>query len=763
MLLPLYRLADRLGRVAVKSGIRFGESVRGRGRQAGDFGAVRANSKSAAGSTALAPGSTAPAGGFTLTARQMPVVALILLANAAVVIAATLAVEHLYWPSQAAAPTAVAVVAPPLTPPPVTVDPPGTPDSNNTIQIASIGVNVNPAPAGPTVTAPPNPLTVGGTIYYAYRHGGFTNLWAQVLGRPNPVRLTAGPWDDRDPAISPDGTRLAFASHREGSWNLYILDLTTGNIQRLTSGSNYKGNPKWSPDGQYLVFELYRNDNLDIAIIGAKGGNIIPLTADPAADYDPAWSPNGRQIVWVSVRSGNPELWTMSLDHPDERQYVQLTHAPGMQVANPAFSRNGDVVVYTDMASPYGVIWGHSATDPNAPAFEAGQGDYPTWSPEGSSLASVVVQESGPDYVLAAPLSQHGLSQIAFRAQAGHITGLAWSGVALPDRLPQSLAQLSQVSDAPLWNDVISGTLPAGSDPPYALVPLPNVTASDARLSERVSEAYVGLRVTTARAVGWDFLNTLDNALVGLDAPPPPSLDFNSWLKTGRAFDFAQAAEQFGWVKLTREDLGFHTYWRVWLLAAVQDGSQGEPLRQLPWNLAARYSGRPQPYDAGGEYASVLPPGYYVDFTMLADDYGWSRVPAESNWRQFYPGIMYWRFEHRDGLDWLAAMREVYSADAVATRTPVPSPTDTPTITQTPTPTMTWTRLPTRTPTVTPTRWPTITLSPSATHWPTITLTPSRTPRPTPTPKGTWYTATPPETPTETPPFPVDTGATSQP
>src|SRR5215510_3224439 len=88
----------------------------------------------------------------------------------------------------------------------------------------------------------------------------------------------------------------------------------------------------------------------------------------------------------------------------------------------------------------------------------------------------------------------------------------------------------------------------------------------------------------------------------------------------------------------------FHTFWRVWLLAAVQDGSEGEPLRAAPWNLAARYSGRPQPYDAGGEYAGVLPPGYFVDFTTLADDYGWSRVPADTNWRQFYPGILYWRF-----------------------------------------------------------------------------------------------------------------------
>jgi TolB protein len=734
MLVPLYRLADRLGRVATKSGLKMGEAVsRPGGRPA----------------SRLANGQAAPPrpAGLTVTPRQMPMLFVILLCNAALVVAATLIVEHVYAPAAApAAAVTVVVAAPMATPPPLPTALAATSDPSLVNQIVAISNNVNAAPVGPTVTAPANPLTVGGTLYYAYRHAGYTNLWAQVLGQPKPVRLTAGPWDDRDPAVSPDGTQLAFTSHRDGSWNVYVLDLTTGDTRALTTGPAYKGDPHWSPDGQYLVIEIYRNDNLDIAIIPAKGGDIIPLTADPGADYEPAWSPGGREIVWVSMRSGSPQLWKLSLDSPDEHHAVQLTNSPTIQVADPAFGPNGDVVVYTDLASPYDIIWGHSATDPNAPAFEAGQGLYPAWSPEGSSLASVAVQESGPDLVLAAPLGQKGLTQIAFRADAGHVTGLSWSSGHLPDNLPPTLAQLSLVSDAPLWSEVLSNPQPAGNDPPYSLVTVPNLTAADPRLSDRVDEAFAGLRVTTARAVGWDFLNTLDNAHIDINAPPPPSLDFNSWLKTGRAFDIAQAAEQFGWVKLTREDFGFHTYWRVWLLAAVQDGSEGEPLRVPTWNLSARYSGRPQPYDAGGEYAAVAPPGYFVDFTTLADDYGWNRVPADTNWRQFYPGIMYWRFQHSDGLDWLAAMREVYSASDVATRTPVPSPTDTPTITQTPTPTITPTRTATRTPTATPTRWPTITQSPTATRWPTITLTPSNTPRPTATPSGTWYTATPSET-----------------
>jgi hypothetical protein len=311
-----------------------------------------------------------------------------------------------------------------------------------------------------------------------------------------------------------------------------------------------------------------------------------------------------------------------------------------------------------------------------------------------------------------------------------------------------------------LWSEVITATVPAG-DPPYALVPLPNVAAPDPRLSDRVDEAFTGLRRSIWQSVGWDFLGTLDNAVVPLTAPPPPSLESDSWLKTGRAFDLPQAAEKAGWMAITREDLDFNTYWRVWVRAVAQDGSLGEPLRRPPWNFAARYSKRPQPYDAGGEYYTALPQGYFVDFATLAEDYRWARVPAQENWRVFYPSILYWRFEHRDGLDWLTALREIYTAQQAATQTPVPSPTSTPTITNTPTDTLTptntatSTRRPTLTPSKTPTRRPTRTLTPTNTRFPTRTPSPTITPRPsrtptlTPTPSGTWYTATP--TPTLTP------------
>lgn len=590
-----------------------------------------------------------------------------------------------------------------------------------TLQVAAV-------PSGPTPTAPSNPLTLGGTVFFAYRNNGFTNLWAQVLGRQVPVRVTAGPWDDRDPAASPDGRLLAFSSRREGSWNLYVLELETGKVRRVTEGLDYKGQPSWSPDSQWLAYEIYRNNNLDVALVNVNDGQKLDVTTHPSADADPSWSPDGRSIVFVSVRGGTPDLWLRSLDKPFDADAVQLTDTPEIFEANPTHSPDGQQLAYTNAISPLGLVYLKSATEPTVKAQEVGQGQHPTWSPDGSTLVSILPEENGQDYLVLAPVGQSGFQQILYRPPSGHVVSVAWSKTALPEQLPGSMGQASQASDAPLWTEAL--TRAAAGDPPYALVTLPGVNAPDPRLSDRVDEAFLGLRRAITQSVGWAFLDTLDNALVPVRAPLPPTMDADTWLKAGRAFDFAQGATLAGWVEVTREDYGIRTYWRVWVRARLQDGSMGEPLRAPSWDFNARYSGRPQPYDAGGEYTNGIKPGYFVDFTSLAEDFAWTRLPAQNNWRSFFPGVLYWRFENRGDVPWLDAMREIYTAQQVATQTPVPSPTSTPTITLTPTITNTPTRTGTNTPR--PTRTPTATRTPTVTRTPTITRTPSITPTPRP-------------------------------
>ncbi|MCA9996140.1 MAG: hypothetical protein KDE56_10360, partial [Anaerolineales bacterium] len=67
----------------------------------------------------------------------------------------------------------------------------------------------------------------------------------------------------------------------------------------------------------------------------------------------------------------------------------------------------------------------------------------------------------------------------------------------------------------------------------------------------------------------------------------------------------------------------------------------------------------------GGKLREAIPDGYYIDFTALAAEYGWQRVAASDNWRTYFAGIQFWRFENRQDLSWPEAMRQLYDEGAL--------------------------------------------------------------------------------------------------
>jgi TolB protein len=159
-----------------------------------------------------------------------------------------------------------------------------------------------------------------------------------------------------------------------------------------------------------------------------------------------------------------------------------------------------------------------------------------------------------------------------------------------------------------------------------------------------------------------------------------------------------------------REDIGDQTYWRVYLKTRYQDGSQGQPIERIPWDLNARYGGNPQIYEQGGSPLAAPPAGYWFDFTDFALRYGWERQPALLNWRTYYTGSRVNEFAFSQGLDWRAAMLQLYPPETLVTPTSVLADQSS----STPIPTWYKTRTPTPLPsaTITPTRRPTWTPGP---------------------------------------------------
>jgi len=260
---------------------------------------------------------------------------------------------------------------------------------------------------------------------------------------------------------------------------------------------------------------------------------------------------------------------------------------------------------------------------------------------------------------------------------------------------------------------------------------LNDVQAPYPQLHDLVDESFVALRQRVSQEAGWDVLGSLSNAFVPLTTSLDPGLG-EDWLYTGRAIALNPLMSNAGWMVVVRHDYGTQTYWRLYLRTLAQDGTQGEPLHDPPWDLSARYELDPSAYEDGGKYTSV-PSGYWLDFTSLARQYGWERLPSLSNWRTYYSGARFTEFALTGGLDWYSAMLEIYPSDVLVTPTHIQPPTPTPTNTP----------IPSRTPIPTRTLRPTFTASPTRTSSPTITPSPTVTPSPTLTPAVTETDSTP--------------------
>jgi TolB protein len=509
----------------------------------------------------------------------------------------------------------------------------------------------------------------GGAVAFALRRNGNTDIYVRKLADDQLLRMTYHSEEDRQPAWAPDGETMAMVSRRGGNWDIYRLDLISGALIRLTRNSEYDGHPSWSPDGAFIAFESYRDGNLDIFIMRADGSEVHQLTSNDAADFAPAWSPDGRHIAFVSQRDGSKDIFLYPLDEGTEDAVINLTQTPDRDEDGPAWSPDGSRLAFS--VGRFGTQMIYITTfDWNSRYLDEAQtqlfnpGSRPDWSPDGSSLI-YEYQRAGRNHLIADSVSGWGAGREVFSASES-VSNPSWSTFTVDPEILATERENAPMGSASVYIEEILPTPESG--PPYTIVSLNDVNGGDARefLSDRVNDSFEALRQQVFEQTGTDYLAALGDSFRAINVIPPPGQSPRSWHKAGRAFDLNQGLYERDepLVQLVREDIGFRTYWRVYLRATNQDGSQGEPLHDAPWDLKARQAGGLAARE-GGELSQEIPPGYYVDFTELAADYGWERVPANNRWRQLWEDTNWWQFRKTHGMTWFDAMLELYRSDQI--------------------------------------------------------------------------------------------------
>lgn len=145
------------------------------------------------------------------------------------------------------------------------------------------------------------PAGLAGNLVYVSDRGGVDAVYVRRLpqGPERVLVALAGPVGE--PALSPDGTRVAFSS----GGRIGVATVASGALRFLTPGIEWQdASPSWGPDGQALVVASRRRDQTrtDVHLLRLREGSEPerrPLTRTVGLDEEsPALSPDGSFVVF---------------------------------------------------------------------------------------------------------------------------------------------------------------------------------------------------------------------------------------------------------------------------------------------------------------------------------------------------------------------------------------------------------------------------------------------------------------------------------
>ncbi len=155
----------------------------------------------------------------------------------------------------------------------------------------------------------------GKKLAFVSARDGNDEIYVEDLATRAQTRLTANDVDDINPTWSPDGFQFAFSSNRTMDfYHIFLMNADGTNVRQLTTNASTEYAPTWSPDGKQITYNASIDANLEIYVMDADGGNVRRLTNNKVNDYFPSWSPDSQMIAFVSDRDGNAEIYTMGAD-----------------------------------------------------------------------------------------------------------------------------------------------------------------------------------------------------------------------------------------------------------------------------------------------------------------------------------------------------------------------------------------------------------------------------------------------------------------
>jgi Tol biopolymer transport system component len=188
----------------------------------------------------------------------------------------------------------------------------------------------------------PAPSPTGALVaFVSKRIEGYTHIYTMALDGSDVVDISAKhkkkPFNmpsEWDPAWSPDGRFLYMILSPTGPMRVYRWDtmLPDSDPAMVTvfDGNYWEGEPDVSPQGNLVAYSLHLDDGVEICVsetdLAKRRICDNPIT-NRIWNSDPAWSPDGMWLAFTSRRSGDGEIYTMTVSGSNQTNQTNLKTA----------------------------------------------------------------------------------------------------------------------------------------------------------------------------------------------------------------------------------------------------------------------------------------------------------------------------------------------------------------------------------------------------------------------------------------------------
>ena len=175
----------------------------------------------------------------------------------------------------------------------------------------------------------------GERIAYTVENEGRFEIWVALNDGRDATYLALG----QHPRFSPSGNEVVYSrTDLDGNKDIWKADIRSGLPERLTDAAEIDDVPDWSRDGRSIIFSSERGGELALWSVPSSGGQRLRLNT---GGYAPRFSPDGNRIMYWH-RGG---LWTAGADGSQPNQVAEVPD-PVVGVwgpAGPAYGKQGRI------------------------------------------------------------------------------------------------------------------------------------------------------------------------------------------------------------------------------------------------------------------------------------------------------------------------------------------------------------------------------------------------------------------------------------